>query len=183
MLESNKNKKYPRLFNTALFLAMFLTITLTIVGINFIDTTFAQEDKQKNIEIVEGFFVKAYDEKDPAGSVEEYLSEDFLSNGIVDREQTIVVLTNVHEVFPDLARTSEPAVTDESGNFVAIFSKWNTIDGISETADLFKVSDGKIKEHFQTGKYPDKVIEKYSDKVIDFLEASKSSNNNNVTNS
>ena len=120
MSEQNTNKKHQNGLVRTSFLVIFTTLALSIVGTSFTNTAFA-EDKQKNIEIVESFLAKAYDEKDPAGAVAEYLSEEFMSGGQVDEEQASEMIAKVHEVLPDLVRTSETAVADEDGDFIVIF--------------------------------------------------------------
>ncbi|MGD1834158.1 MAG: hypothetical protein ACPKQO_00370 [Nitrososphaeraceae archaeon] len=157
MSEQNRSKKYHPLFHTWLFLAVLTTITSTALGTNFIEA-FAQEDKQKNIEIVEGFLAKAYDDKDPAKAAEEYLAEGFLSGGQIDKERAVQIVEKIHEVLPDLVRTSEPAVTDSDGDLIVVFSKWNSSQGGTESADLFNVQDEKIMEHTQLGTYPDEIL-------------------------
>ena len=158
MSEQNKSKKHHPLFHAWLFLAVLATITFTTLGTNVIGTSFAQEDKQKNIEIVEGFLTKAYDDKDPAKAVEEYLADNFLSGSQIDKERAIEIVEKIHKVIPDLVRTSEPAVTDGDGDFIVVFSKWNSSQGGTESADLFKVQDKKIIEHTQLGSYPDEIL-------------------------
>ena len=160
MSEQNTNKKNQKRLVPKSFIVIFATLTLSISGISFIDTVFA-ENKQKNIEIVENFLAKAYDEKDPTGAVAEYLSEEFLSGGQLDEEQVSEMISKIHELLPDLVRTSETAVADEDGDFIVIFSKWSSSGGDGETADLFKVLDGKIIEHHQSAKYSDQLLETF----------------------
>ncbi|MGD1837968.1 MAG: hypothetical protein ACPKPY_07915 [Nitrososphaeraceae archaeon] len=166
MSEQNKSKKYDPLFHTWLFLAVFTTITSTTLGgTNFIGTAFAQEDKQKNIEIVEGYMATAFDDKDPAKAAEEYLADDFLSGGQIDKERAIEILEKIHEVLPDLVRTSEPAVSNSDGDLIVVFSIWNSSQGGTDGADLFKVQDEKIVEHTQLGKYPDNILALFDEDV------------------
>ena len=102
---------------------------------------------------------KAYDEKDSTDTIAEYLSEDFMAIGNIDKEQMLEHIAKIQEIFHDLVRTSETTVADEDGDFVVVFNKWNSSGGDKETADLFKVIDGKIIEHHQSTKYSDQFIE------------------------
>ncbi|MGD1836644.1 MAG: hypothetical protein ACPKPY_01120 [Nitrososphaeraceae archaeon] len=179
MSEHNRNKKYQKQIRYTLFLVIFATLALSIFGPSSINSVFAVEDKQKNIETVENFLVKAYDQKDPENAVAEYLSEDFMSVGLVgqsDKEQISKNIAMVHEILPDLVRTSETAVADEDGDFIIVFSKWSSSGGDAETADLFKVIDGKIMEHLQSSKYSDKIVESLK------TNSSAETTNNNSTN-
>lgn len=124
------------------------------------------DEKQKNIKIVEDFLAKAYDEKDPEGAVAKYLSKDFMSSLQLDEEQAAKNIANVHKVFPDLVRTSEPAVSDEDGDFVVVFSKWSSNGGDGETADLYKVVDGKIIEHHQAYDFSNQLVKTMQEKNI-----------------
>lgn len=166
MVEQNERKKHIQFLYKSSFLAVLAMGILTIIGISFTGIAFAQEDKQKNIEMVEGFLSKAYDDKDPAGAVEEYLSEDFLSGGQIDKERATAIVDKIHKMLPDLVRTSEPAVADEDGNFIVVFNKWNSSKGGTESADLFKVQNGKIVEHTQLGKYPDEILVLFNESLI-----------------
>lgn len=166
MIKQNERKKFQQLLYKSSFLAIFAIGLLTILGISFTCITLAQEDKQKNIEMVEDFLAKAYDQKDAAGAVEEYLSEDFLSGGQINKEGATAIVNKIHQVLPDLVRTSEPAVADEDGNFIVVFNKWNSSKGGTESADLFKVQDGKIVKHTQLGKYPDEILELFNKSLV-----------------
>ena len=159
MSEQNKRIKYQKRLVRTSFLVIFATLALSIVGTSFTNTAFAAEDKQMNMEIVESFMAKAYDEKDSAVAIAEYLSEDFMAIGQIDKEQMLENIAKIQEIFHDLARTSETTVADEDGDFVVVFSKWTSSGGNSETADLFKVIDGKIIEQHQSGIYSDQLIE------------------------
>lgn len=166
MIGQNERKKHQQLPYKSSFVAILGIGILTIIGISFTGITFAKEDKQKNIEMVEGFLSKAYDDKDPAGAVAEYLSDEFLSGGQINKERATTIVDKIHEVLPDLVRTSEPAVANEDGNFIVVFNKWNSSKGGTESADLFKVQDGKIVEHTQLGKYPDQILELFNESLI-----------------
>ena len=165
MIEQNERKKHQQLLYKPSFVALLAMGILTIMGLGFTGIAFAQEDKQKNIEMVEGFMSKAYDDKDPAGAVEEYLSDEFLSGGQIDKESATTIVDKIHKVLPDLVRTSEPAVADEDGDFIVVFNKWNSSKGGTESADLFKVQDGKIEEHTQLGAYPDEILALFNESL------------------
>ena len=179
MSEQSTNKKNQNILIHTSFLVIFAILSLSVFGTNFTNTAFA-EDKQKNIEIVENFLTKAYDEKDPAGAVAEYLSEDFMSGGQIDEEQASEMIAKVHQVLPDLVRTSETAVADEDGDFIVIFSKWSSSGGDGETADLFKVIDGKIIEHHQSAKYSDQLLETFKANVPEESESESDRNSSFV---
>ena len=160
MIEQKTSKKYQKRIVQTSFLIVFATLAFSIVGTSFTNTAFA-EDKQKNIEIVEKFLAKAFDEKDPAGATAEYLSEDYMYHGLLDEEQVSEIIAKAHEILPDLVRTNEPTVADEDGDFIVVFSKFTSSGGDGEVADLFKVMDGKIIEHHQSAKFSDQLTETF----------------------
>ncbi|HEX5186546.1 MAG TPA: hypothetical protein VFV86_06615, partial [Nitrososphaeraceae archaeon] len=130
---------------------------------NNMNIAFAQEDKEKNIQIVENFLAKAYDEKDPETAVDEYISDDFMSSYTIDKAELKEMLMNITQGIPDLVRTSEPPVTDKSGNFVIVFGNWNSSSGDGQTAEVFKVQNDKIAEHAMVGKYSEELKAKYKE--------------------
>lgn len=162
MLNKRSNEKQQKL-RFELLLCFFVTLTLMISLTNFTVNTYAQEDKEKNVEIVESFIAKAYDEKDPKTAVEEYISDDFMSSFTIDKIELEEMLTNLQQGIPDLVRTSEPPVADKSGNFVIVFSNWNSTSGDGETAEVFKVQNDKIVEHAMVGKYSEELKMKYKE--------------------
>ena len=161
MLNKKSSEKHQKLRHASLL--SFVTITLMISLTNFTVNTYAQQDKEKNIEIVESFLAKAYDERDPKTAVEEYISEDFMSSYTIDKVELEEMLTNITQGIPDLVRTSEPPVPDKSGNFVIVFSNWNSSSGDGETAEVFKVENDKIAEHAMVGKYSEELKTKYKE--------------------
>ena len=72
MLKRKHSEIRQSLKHKVLLPAFFVTLTIIISLTNFTVNTNAQEDKEKNIEIVESFLTKAYDEKDPKNAVKEY---------------------------------------------------------------------------------------------------------------
>ena len=138
MLKRNPSETQQSLKHKRLLPAFFVTLILMISLTNFPVNTNAQEDKEKNIEIVESFLAKAYDEKDPKNAVKEYISEDFISSFTIDEVELEDMLIEIQQGIPDFVRTSEPPVTDKDGKFVVVFSKWNSSSGDGETAAAFR---------------------------------------------
>jgi hypothetical protein len=162
MFNKRSNEKQQKLRHE-LLLCFFVTLTLIISLTNLTTNTYAQEDKEKNIQIVESFLAKAYDEKDPKIAVDGYISEDFMSSYTIDKIELEEMLTNLQRGIPDLVKNSEPTVADKSGNFVIVFSNWNSSSGDGETAEIFKVQNDKIVEHAMVGKYSEELKKKYKE--------------------
>lgn len=175
MLKRNHSETRQSLKHKLLLHAFFVTLTIMISLTNFTVNTNAQEDKEKNIEIVESFLAKAYDEKDPTNAVKEYISEDFISSFTIDKIELEEMLIEIQQGIPDLVRTSEPPVADKDGKFVVVFSKWNSSSGDGETAELFDVQNGKIVEHAMVGQYSEELKTKFKE--------FQSQSNNTSTNS
>lgn len=163
MLKRNLRITQQKLKHKILLPAFFVTLTIMISLTNFTVNTNAQEDKEKNIEIVESFLTKAYDEKDPKNAVKEYISEDFISSFRIDKVELENMLIEIQQGIPDLGRTSEPPVSDKDGKFVVVFSKWNSSAGDGETAELFDVQNGKIVEHAMVGQYSEELKTKFKE--------------------
>jgi hypothetical protein len=162
MLKRNPNLTQQNLKHKRLLPAFFVTLIILISLTNFTINTNAQEDK-KNIEIVESFLAKAYDEKDPKNAVKEYISEDFISSFTIDEVELEDMLIEIQQGIPDLVRTSEPPVADKDGKFVVVFSKWNSSSGDGETAELFEVQNDKIVEHSMVGQYSEELKTKFKE--------------------
>lgn len=145
------------------FLIAVVCLTIMVSSIYFPGKLYAQDDKQKNIEIVESFLAKAYDQKDPKNAVKEFISEDFISSFTIDKGELEEMLTEIQQGIPDLVRTSEPAIADEDGDFVVVFSQWNSSSGDGETAELFEVQNGKIVEHSMVGQYSEELKMKFKE--------------------
>lgn len=175
MLKRNHSETRQSLKHKVLLPAFFVTLTIMIPLTNFTVNTNAQEDKEKNIEIVESFLTKAYDEKDPKNAVKEYISENFISSFTIDKVELEEMLIEIQQGIPDLVRTSEPPVADKDGKFVVVFSKWNSSSGDGETAELFDVQNGKIVEHAMVGQYSEELKTKFKE--------FQSQSNNTSTNS
>jgi len=162
MLQKSQQKQY-KLRHKLQFLIVLISLTILVSSIDFPGKTYAQEDKEKNKEIVESFLAKAYDQKDPKNAVKEFISKDFISSFTIDEVELEEMLTEIQQGIPDLQRTSEPAIANEDGNFVVVFSQWNSSSGDGETAELFEVQNGKIVEHSMVGKYSEELKMKFKE--------------------
>lgn len=98
----NSRQTQQKLRTTSLILAVFVSLTIMLSSVYFLGKIYAQEDKEKNIEIVENFLVKAYDEKDPKNAVKEYISEDFISSFTIDKVELEEMLSEIQQGIPDL---------------------------------------------------------------------------------
>jgi len=86
-----------------------------------------------------------------------------MSSYTIDKAELEEILTTREQGIPDLVRTSEPPVADKDGNFVIVFSNWNSSSGDGETAEVFKVENDKISEHAMVGKYSEELKRKYNE--------------------
>jgi hypothetical protein len=160
---NSKSKTQQKLKHIVLLSAFFVTLTIMVSLTNFVVNTNAQEDREKNIEIVESFLAKTYDEKDPKNAVKEYISEDFISSFTIDKAELENMLIEIQQGIPDLVRTSEPPIADKDGKFVVVFNKWNSSSGDGETAELFDVQNSKIVEHAMVGQYSEELKTKFKE--------------------
>lgn len=117
-----------------------------------------------NKAIVTAFYNEVYDNRN-VSAVDKFLADNFSSATGADKQKFMEITNASNTSFPDSKRTLISLIAD--GDMVAMFNSWNgTFSGedfygtsangkpfTTATADLFRISDGQIVEHWQIGDY------------------------------
>ena len=122
--------------------------------------------EEANKALVTAFYDEAYDNRN-ATAVDKYMADNFSSHVHTgaDKQKFKEITHNSFSSFPDQQRTLISLIVD--GDMVAMFNSWNaTFSGedfygtaangkpfTTAVADLFRISDGQIVEHWQIGDY------------------------------
>ena len=164
----NSMKKCSDLALVPLTLAVLgLTSVYSLSGTVIIDQALAQEED--NQALVMTFFNDVYDNRN-VSAIDRHLAVNSSSGhpilgNVIGKEAITENISAVHDSFPDLTRSLESMVAQ--GDMVATFHIWNgTFSGeefegippngnpfVAGVADLFRISDGQIVEHWQIGDY------------------------------
>ncbi|HZD33727.1 MAG TPA: ester cyclase [Nitrososphaeraceae archaeon] len=153
-----------------------IPLTLAILGIAIIGSLWlvplkevsGQDTSQEeaNKALVTAFYDEAYDNRN-ASAVDKYVADTFLSHVHTgaDKQKFKEITQISFSSFPDQKRTLINLIAE--GDMVAIFNSWNaTFSGkdflgtpangnpfTTAVADLFRISDGQIVEHWEIGDY------------------------------
>jgi predicted SnoaL-like aldol condensation-catalyzing enzyme len=120
--------------------------------------------EEGNKALVSAFFNDVYDNRN-VSALTRYIADTFTTSDGIDKEAFIANISAVLNSFPDLTRSLDNIVAE--GDLVVTFNTWNgTFSGedyrgipandipiVAATADLFRISDGQILEHWQIGDY------------------------------
>ncbi|HZD33746.1 MAG TPA: ester cyclase [Nitrososphaeraceae archaeon] len=122
--------------------------------------------EEANKALVTAFYDEAYDNLN-ATAVDKYMADNFSSHVHTgaDKQKFKEITQTSLSSFPDQKRTLINMIAE--GDTVAIFNSWNaTFSGedflgtpangnpfTTATADLFRISDGQIVEHWEIGDY------------------------------
>ena len=167
LLKTMVNKKLSRLAKIQIVLTVVGLIGVTNAGIISIQQASAQNSSQEedNKALVTAFYNDVYDNHN-LSAIDKYMADNFTSAGPgTDRESLKALGRTAIDSFPDVTRSLDNMIAEE--DMVAIFISWDgtftgkDVGGIpangnpwtAATADLYRISDGQIQEHWQVADY------------------------------
>ncbi len=149
-----------------------LPLILSVVGLTTVGSLWyipleqvsGQSQVESNKALVTALYDEVYDNRN-VSAIDKFLADNFSSATGADKQLFKEITNASHSSFPDQTRTLNNMIAE--GDMVAIFNSWNaTFSGedflgipangnqfTTATADLFRISDGQIVEHWEIGDY------------------------------